>query len=158
MTHTTSFHRLTSTSSIDQEVRRSAYLGQLCSAALTATFVSPALIPTVTASVVPRVSYQSVGRTIDTAPVDFEEHTSLGFNHGSSADYLEEHGLKADRRESTEDGHLLLEYFRKFRGGVDFHPSGEIIVIIENNGIDDIYEFDSFELKQIAVLLRDAGA
>ena len=73
------------------------------------------------------------------------------------AKFLKADGISPRRIEQTADGSTLLQYGRRGSTCVDVFPNGDVIVIIGQGKIDNVYEFDLTELPKVAELLRNAG-
>ena len=74
---------------------------------------------------------------------------------GTVSNFLSDAGFPPDRKGTTTDGSELLEYFKRGQKRiVDVYPDGEVIVILSNRGVDEVYEFSVVELNQIVDLLK----
>jgi hypothetical protein len=69
--------------------------------------------------------------------------------------HLARHGVVCDRRSNTTDGSVLLQYLSGRKACVDVYPTGEIIVIVKQDGINNVFELDVSDLPQILNLVRD---
>lgn len=68
---------------------------------------------------------------------------------------LASHGLIADRRHETADKSILLEFLTGTRACVDIYPTGEIVVIVRENGCDNVFELGIANTGRIIELVRD---
>lgn len=69
---------------------------------------------------------------------------------------LEARGVPCTRQGFTFDKSILLEFNSDHRGCIDIYPSGEIIVLFTEDGIDNVLELQESDFD-LAVNLIEIG-
>ena len=64
-------------------------------------------------------------------------------------------GITVDRRNMTADGSVLMEFLSGRQACVDVYPTGEIVVIVTENGRDNVFELGISDTNRIVELVRD---
>lgn len=83
---------------------------------------------------------------------DRETHENIA---ESLVNTLSRHGLVADRRQRKAKGSILLEFLRGRQSCVDIHPTGEIVVIVREGDIDNVFTLGVEDVGLIVELVRD---
>lgn len=68
---------------------------------------------------------------------------------------LARHGLHADRKHIKSDSSILLEFVSGRKACVDVHPTGEIVVIVREGDVDNVFELGVQDVSLIVELVRD---
>lgn len=69
---------------------------------------------------------------------------------------LREENLIPDRRSITTDNSVVFEFITSRQACVDVYPNGEIVIILRENGVDNIYELDLSNRRRMINLLSHA--
>jgi len=67
---------------------------------------------------------------------------------------LARHGLKVDRQQNSSES-ILFEFFNENRAGVEIYDTGEIVVVVSNDGVINAIELGIQDANRIVDLVKN---